>query len=101
MLPVKERSILAHEHAERLSTAVSLARSDCRNRPNRGYRSHLRESKASAPDQLPLPELDAHAIAVEEFRAYTPDQSELWAGYLFDTSQHTPTRRRLLHLLPG
>jgi len=53
----------------------------------------------SAPDQLPLPELDAQAIDVEEFRAYTPEKFELLGGYLFDTRQHAESRRRLLHLL--
>ncbi len=52
-----------------------------------------------APDQLPLPTLEAHAIDVEEFRAYTPEKFELLDGYLFDTRQHTESRRRLLHLL--
>ncbi len=40
-----------------------------------------------------------HAIDVEEFRAYTPEKFELLDGYLFDTRQHTESRRRLLHLL--
>ncbi len=53
----------------------------------------------SAQDQLPLPELEAQAIDVEEFRAYTPEKFELLDGYLFDTRQHTESRRRLLHLL--
>jgi len=53
----------------------------------------------SAPDQLPLPELEARAIDVEQFRAYTPEKFELLDGYLFDTGQHTESRRRLLRLL--
>jgi len=53
----------------------------------------------SAPDQWPLPELEARAINVEEFRAYTPEKFELVEGYLFDTRQHSESRRRLLRLL--
>ena len=53
----------------------------------------------SAPDQWPLPELDARAINVEEFRAYTPEKFELVEGYLFDTRQHSESRQRLLRLL--
>jgi hypothetical protein len=53
----------------------------------------------SAPDQWPLPELEARAINVEEFRAYTPEKFELLEGYLFDIPQHTESRRRLLCLL--
>ena len=53
----------------------------------------------SAPEHLPIPELEARAIDVEEFRAFTPEKFELLDGYLFDTRQHTESRRRLLHLL--
>lgn len=53
----------------------------------------------SAPDQLPIPELQARAIDVEEFRAYTPEKFELLDGYLFDTRHHPELRRRLLRLL--
>ncbi len=53
----------------------------------------------SAPNQLPIPDLEARPIDVEEFRAYTPEKFELLDGYLFDTGQHTEARRRLLRLL--
>ena len=53
----------------------------------------------SAPDQLPIPELESRAIDVEEFRANTPEKFELLDGYLFDTRQHAESRRRLLRLL--
>ena len=53
----------------------------------------------SAPHQWPLPEIEARAINVEEFRAYTPEKFELLEGYLFDTRQHPESRRRLLCLL--
>lgn len=52
-----------------------------------------------APDQLPIPELEARAINVEQFRAYTPEKFELVEGYLFDTQEHAASRRRLLALL--
>ena len=53
----------------------------------------------SAAEQLPIPELEARAINVHQFQAYTPEKFELLDGYLFDTRQHTESRRRLLHLL--
>lgn len=52
-----------------------------------------------APDQLPIPDLEARAIDVEQFRAYTPEKFELLDGYLFDTHEHAESRRRLLQLL--
>lgn len=51
------------------------------------------------PDQLPIPDLEARAINVEQFRAYTPEKFELVAGYLFDTQEHAESRQRLLDLL--
>src|SRR5436309_13539081 len=71
---------------------------DCAQR-DRYHRRPGQECIMSAPAQLPLPELDAHAIDVEEFRAYTPEKFEVLNGYLFDTRPHTESRRRLLHLL--
>ena len=53
----------------------------------------------SGPKQLPIPELEARPIDVEEFRAYTPEKFELLDGYLFDARQHPESRRRLLRLL--
>jgi len=53
----------------------------------------------SAPEHLPIPELEARAIDVEEFRAFTPEKFELLEGYLFDTRQHAESRQRLLRLL--
>lgn len=53
----------------------------------------------SAPEQLPIPELEARAIDVEEFRAFTPEKFELLEGYLFDTRQYAESRQRLLRLL--
>ena len=52
-----------------------------------------------APDPLPIPDLEARAINVEEFRAYTPEKFELVKGYLFDGHEHAESRRRLLELL--
>ncbi|HJS43334.1 MAG TPA: hypothetical protein VJ755_07655 [Gemmatimonadales bacterium] len=52
-----------------------------------------------APDQLPIPDLEARAINVEEFRANTPEKFELLKGYLFDTYEHAESRQRLLSLL--
>jgi len=53
----------------------------------------------TAPNQLPLPELEARAINVEAFRAYAPEKFELLSGYLFDIREHPESRRRLLRLL--
>ena len=52
-----------------------------------------------APDQFLIPDLEARAIDVDEFRAYTPEKFELLEGYLFDTHEHPQSRRRLLNLL--
>ena len=52
-----------------------------------------------APDQLPIPDLEARAINVDAFRAHTPEKFELLEGYLFDTHEHAESRRRLLGLL--
>lgn len=51
------------------------------------------------PHQLPIPDLEARAINVEQFQAYTPEKFELLEGYLFDTHEHPESRRRLLDLL--
>ena len=51
------------------------------------------------PDQLLIPDLEARAVNVDEFRAHTPEKFELLDGYLFDTRQHAESRRRLLCLL--
>jgi hypothetical protein len=52
-----------------------------------------------APDQLPIPDLEARPINVEQFQAYTPEKFELLQGYLFDTHEYPESRRRLLDLL--
>ena len=52
-----------------------------------------------APDHAPIPDLQARAIDVDEFRAYTPEKLELVEGYLFDTRDHAESRHRLLRLL--
>ena len=51
------------------------------------------------PDQLPTPDLEARAINVEQFQAYTPEKFELVEGYLFDTQEYAESRQRLLALL--
>ena len=48
---------------------------------------------------LLVPDLEARAINVEEYRARTPEKLELIAGYLFDTAEHPEARHRLLNLL--
>lgn len=51
------------------------------------------------PNHWPIPDLAARAIDIDEFRTNTPEKFELLAGYLFDTSEHPESRRRLLNLL--
>lgn len=48
---------------------------------------------------LLVPDLEARAINVEEYRARTPEKLELVAGYLFDRAEHPEARHRLLNLL--
>ena len=51
------------------------------------------------PDELPIPDLEARAINVEQFRAYTPEKFELVEGYLFHSRQYSESRQQLLALL--
>ena len=66
---------------------------------DRYHRRQERECMMPAPDQLPLPELEARAIDVDEYRAFTPEKFELLEGYLFDTPDNAESRQRLLRLL--
>ena len=49
--------------------------------------------------ELLIPDLEAGAINVEEYRANTPEKLELLGGYLCDSAEHPETRQRLLNLL--
>jgi hypothetical protein len=49
--------------------------------------------------ELPIPNLEARPITVEQCRAHTPEKFELWEGYLFHAADDPDARHRLLGLL--
>ncbi len=49
--------------------------------------------------ELPIPNLEARPITLEQYHAHTPEKFELWEGYLFHTADDPDARRRLLGLL--
>jgi len=53
----------------------------------------------SADAALPVPELDARPITLEEYRDLTPEKLELFGGYLIVPAEDPEERRRLLALL--
>lgn len=62
-------------------------------------RDRLREPPVERSGKVLIPDLEARAVNVEEYRAHTPEKFELLGGYLFDSAEHPETRHRLLNLL--
>ena len=62
-------------------------------------RDRLREPLVGLSGELLMPDLEARAINVEEYRAHAPEKFELLGGYLFDSAEHPASRHRLLNLL--
>jgi hypothetical protein len=62
-------------------------------------RDRLGEPLEEHAGELLIPDLEARAINVDEYRANTPEKLELLGGYLFDSAEHPETRQRLLNLL--
>ncbi len=49
--------------------------------------------------ELPITNMEAEPITLEQYHAHTPEKFELWEGYLFHTAHDPDARRRLLGLL--
>ena len=92
---LRERDVAWLEHARKgmmlLSRMIVEATSSTRDR--------LREPLVERSGVLLIPDLEARAVNVEEYRAHTPEKFELLGGYLFDSAEHPETRHRLLNLL--
>jgi len=92
---LRERDVAWLEHVRRgmmlLSRMIVEATASGRER--------LREPLVDRSGELLIPELDARAVNVEQYRAHTPEKFELLGGYLFDSAEHPETRYRLLNLL--
>ena len=91
----RERDVAWLEHASKgmmlLSRMIVEATSSTRDR--------LRKPLVELSGELLMPDLEARAINVEEYRAHAPEKFELLGGYLFDSAEHPETRHRLLNLL--
>jgi hypothetical protein len=92
---LRERDLVWLEHARKgmllLSRMIVEAMSSRRGR--------LREAPLEPSGGLLIPDLEARAVNLEEYRAHTPEKLELLGGYLFDSVERPETRLRLLNLL--
>jgi hypothetical protein len=86
---LRERDLAWLEHARKGMMLLSRMIVEARRR----------EPLVDVSGGLLIPDLNARAINVEEFRVGAPEKFELLGGYLFDTAEHPETRHRLLNLL--
>jgi hypothetical protein len=89
---LRERDLAWLEHARKGMMLLSRMIVEAISSP----RDRLREPLVKLSGELLIPNLEARAINVEEYRAYAPEKVELLGGYLFDGAE---TRHRLLNLL--
>ncbi len=52
-----------------------------------------------SPVSVPIPDLEARAITLEEYHGYAPEKFELIDGYLFLPAEYPELRLQLLKLL--